>query len=151
MSARNTIGSHIAYELIDDRMRDAVLVEFVDPELTEPQQRASWVKSSTRCFGKTSRGISSSTLGTSGALDSAAVRAMRRVAHRVDRLFVCNVRDSMRLGTGLGGLDDCAEFVADRRTAINEARKAAMGDEEETVDYPVWSPQMAAQAAYHRS
>lgn len=150
MSARNTIGSHIAYELIDDRMRDAVLVEFVDPELTEPQQARELGQELNSLLRQDFPRNFIIDFGNVRALDSAAVRAIDAFAHRVDRLFVCNIRESMRLGTALGGLDDCAEFVADRRTAINEARKAAMGDEEETVDYPVWSPQMAAQAAYDR-
>jgi hypothetical protein len=43
---------------------------------------------------------------------------------------------NLRLGAALIGLDDCAEFAVNRRSAVNAARRYAMRAEEDTVDYP---------------
>ena len=60
-------------------------------------------------------------------------------ARQVDRLLVCNLHDTLRLGASLSGLDECADYFNNRRTAINEARRAAMSDIGDTADYPVLS------------
>jgi anti-anti-sigma regulatory factor len=70
------------------------------------------------------------------ALGSSAFGEIASFAHKAGRLCVCNMQENLRLGAALIGLEDCADFVASRRVAINEARRAAMCDEENTVDYP---------------
>jgi anti-anti-sigma regulatory factor len=74
--------------------------------------------------------------GTVGSLGSTAFSEIVRFARKVDRLCVCNLHESLRIGAALSGLDDCAESFASRQEAIDRARTVAMGDEDDTVDYP---------------
>jgi anti-anti-sigma regulatory factor len=151
MSTRTTTQAHIAYELIDERIPDVVLIEFLNQRLCGPlharelneQLRALIRPEFPRNYIIDFGGVRS--------LDNRAFGAIVSFARKVDRLFVCNMRDDTRVGASLSGLDDCAEFLPDRRTAINEARRAAMSAEQDTVDYPVWAEaDSAAHSASHR-
>ena len=77
--------------------------------------------------------------GSVSTLSSDAFAAVLSFARQVDRLFVCNMRGNMRLGAALSGLDEYAKFFPNRRAAVNEARRAAMSQLADTVDYPVMS------------
>jgi anti-anti-sigma regulatory factor len=57
-------------------------------------------------------------------------------ARKVNYLCVCNMQDHLRLGASLRGLDEFADTAANRRVAVNEARRAAMHGQLDTVDYP---------------
>ncbi len=139
MSASTTTQAHIAYELIDDSNPDVVVVEFVTEEIVAPHAahelrdqldsliRPGFPRSFVIDFGSVS------------TLSSDAFAAVLSFARQVDRLFVCNMRGNMRLGAALSGLDEYAKFFPNRRAAVNEARRAAMSQLADTVDYPVMS------------
>jgi anti-anti-sigma regulatory factor len=139
MSASTATQAHIAYELIDDSNPEVVVVEFLTEEIIAPHAahelrdeldsliRPDFPRSFVIDFG------SVRTLGSS------AFAAFVSFARQVDRLFVCNIRGNLRLGAALSGLDEHVEFFPNRRAAINEARRAAISQLADTVDYPVMS------------
>jgi len=136
MSTTTTIQAHIAYELIDDHNPDVVVIEFLSQEIAGPcqareleEQLGSLIRPDLpQCFVID--------FGNVRSLGSTAFGAIVGFARKVERLYVCNMQENLRLGAALIGLDECAEFAANRRTAINAARRAAMRDEEDTVDDP---------------
>jgi anti-anti-sigma regulatory factor len=132
-----TLQAHIAYELIDETSPDVVAIEFLSQEISSPYHA--------RELGEQLDSLIRPDLPQSFVLDLGNVRSLGSTAfgeivafaHKVDQLWVCNMQPDLRLGASLIGLDDCAVFAANRRVAINEARKAAMRGED-TVDYPAW-------------
>jgi hypothetical protein len=60
------------------------------------------------------------------------------------------MHENLRLGAGLIGLNLCADYAANRRLAINSARRAALRAEEDTVDYPALQVE-SNEAACHAS
>jgi anti-anti-sigma regulatory factor len=150
MSTTTTIQAHIAYELIDDHNPDVVVIEFRSQEIAGPVQA--------RELGEQLDSLIRPDLPRNFVIDFGNVRSLGSTAfgeivsfaHKVGRLSVFNMQENLRLGAALIGLDDCAEFAANRRLAINEARRAAMHDEDDTVDYPAsWVE--SNEAAYHAS
>jgi anti-anti-sigma regulatory factor len=136
MSTTTTIQAHIAYELIDDHNPDVVAIEFLSQEIAGPHHA--------RELGEQLDLLIRPDLPRYFVIDFANVRSLGSTAfaeivsfaHKVRRLCVCNMHEHLLLGAALVGLDDCAAFAANRRVAINETRRAAMGDAEDTVDYP---------------
>jgi anti-anti-sigma regulatory factor len=136
MSTTTTTQAHIAYELIDDRNPEVVVIEFLSQEIAGPLQA--------RELGEQLDSLIRPDLPRRFVIDFSNVRLLGSTAfgeiaafaHKVERLWVCNLPEELRLGAALIGLDDCAEFAANRPAAIIEARTTAFWNEEETVDYP---------------
>jgi anti-anti-sigma regulatory factor len=137
MSAPIKIQAHIAYQLIDASKPEVVVVEFMTDQLIDPvraRELADQLESLIRPGFPRTFVID---FGNVRSLGSRGFGAIVSFARQVDRLFVCDLRDHLRLGSALSGLDQCAQFFTDRRTAINEARRAAMDGVDGTADYPV--------------
>jgi anti-anti-sigma regulatory factor len=136
MSTATTSQADIAYELIDDTNPHVVVIEFLCQDLAGPFHA--------RELGEQLGSLIRSGLPQNFVIDFSNVRSLGSTAfneivsfaHKAGRLYVCNLQKKLRLGAGLIGLDECSEFAANRRTAINGARRAAMRGEEDTVDYP---------------
>jgi anti-anti-sigma factor len=140
MSQTSTAQTYINYELIGDSRPEVMLIEFMSADIVDPaharemgEQVASLLKedlphqivldfTGVRAFGSTAFGE--------------VVSFARRVRERNGQVWVCNLRDSLRLGAALIGLDGQAEFASDRQRAIHQALKSARRGEEDTVDYP---------------
>ena len=139
MSATSIGQSHIAYELIDDTHPEVVVIEFLSREIVGT--------GAAREFGEQLDSLISPAMPRTFVIDFANVRALGSsafaelvsFARRVRRLSVCNMRNNLRLGASLIGLDECAEFAVDRAAAIDSARNSARPGEQDTVDYPVLS------------
>ena len=136
MSSTTTIQAHIAYELIDETHPDVVAIEFVSPEIVGPAHA--------RELGEQLDSLITPDLPQHFVLDFGNVRSLGSsafgeivsFARKVGRLSLCNMKENLRLGSALIGLDDCAEFSGTRTEAINRARRAALRGQEDTVDYP---------------
>jgi anti-anti-sigma regulatory factor len=145
MSTTRITHAHIAYELIDDTNPDVVAIEILTQEIAGPFQA--------RELGEQLDSLIRPGLQQNFVIDFSNVRSLGSTAfgeivsfaHRVGRLYVCNMQKNLRLGAALIGLDDCAEFATDRRKAIDGARRAATRREEDTVDYPA-SPVKSSEA-----
>ena len=135
MSPPTTMEAHIAYELIDDTNPDVVAIEFLSEEIVGPVDA--------RELGEQLDSLVTPDLPQQFVLDFGNVRSVGSTAfgeivsfaRKVGRLYICNMRENLQLGSALIGLDDCAAFAPSRRVAINWAKRAAWG-EEDTVDYP---------------
>jgi anti-anti-sigma regulatory factor len=136
MSRTTTIHAHIAYDLIDDTDPEVIAVEFLSQEIAGPYQA--------RELGEQLDSLIRPDLPQSFVIDFGNVRTLGSTAfgaivcfaRKAESLCVCNLQEHLRLGATLIGLDECAEFAPSRRAAINAARRAAMRDQEATVDYP---------------
>jgi anti-anti-sigma regulatory factor len=136
MSSTTPMEAHIAYELIDDTNPDVVAIEFLSEEILGPVDA--------RELGEQLHSLASLDVPQHFVLDFGNVRSLGSTAfgeivsfaRKSGRLYICNMQENLRLGAALIGLEDCAVFAASRRVAINWARRAALGDEEDTVDYP---------------
>jgi len=136
MSTTTTIQAHIAYELIDDHNPDVVVIEFLSQGIVGPfhaRELGEQLDSLIRPDLPRNFVID---FGNVRSLGSTAFAEIVSFARKAGRLCVCNLQQNLRLGAALVGLNDCAEFAANRRAAINETRRAAMCDQEDTVDYP---------------
>jgi anti-anti-sigma regulatory factor len=136
MSITTTIQAHIAYELIDETSPGVVIVEFLSQDLAgtlQAHELGEQLDSLIRPDLPSNYVID---FGNVRSLGSTAFGEIVAFAHKVRRLYVCGMDGNLRLGAALIGLDDCAEFAANRRSAVNAARRYAMRGEEDTVDYP---------------
>jgi anti-anti-sigma regulatory factor len=152
MSTTTTIQPHIAYELIDDHNPDVVVIEFLSQEIAgtcHARELGEQLDSLIRPDFPHNFVID---FGNVRLLGSTAFAEIVSFAHKVVRLCVCNMQENLRLGAALIGLDDCADFAANRRLAISETRRAAIHDEDDTVDYPAsWLESNEAPAHASRS
>lgn len=136
MSATTSSQAHIAYELINDTDPEVVVIEFRSHEVASSAH--------TRELGEQLQSLIGTQLPQNFVIDFANVKLFGSTAfgeivsfaRKAKHLRVCNMEDHLRLGASLVGLDDVADLSSNRRVAINEARKAAMQGQEETVDYP---------------
>jgi anti-anti-sigma regulatory factor len=148
MSNTITGQSHIAFELIDEISPEVVVIEFLGHEIAGPSQAAELGKQLSALIrpGMPHRFVID--FSNVQSLGSCAFGELVSFARRVLRVYVCNIRPHLRFGASLIGLDDCAEFAASRRAAISAAMRAAMRDEDATIDYPAsWLE--SDEAAYH--
>jgi len=137
MSATSITQSHIAYELIDDTHPEVVVIEFLSREIVGTEAAHE--------FGEQLDSLISAATPRTFVIDFANVRAIGSsafaelvsFARRVRRLSVCNMRNNLRLGASVIGLEDCAEFAVDRAAAIDSARRVASPNDQDTVDFPV--------------
>ena len=136
MSTTTTIQAHIAYELIDDHDPEIVVLEFLSPEIVSFSQARELGEQLDSLIGPGLPQNFVIDFGNVRLLGSTAYGEIVQFARKAGRLVICNLKDDLRLGAALIGLDDFVEFAADRRSAINLARRAAMRDPEDTVDYP---------------
>jgi hypothetical protein len=136
MSTTTTIQAHIAYELIDDHNPDVVVIEFLSQEIASARHARELGEQLDSLIRPDLPRIFVMDFGKIRSLGSTAFGEILSFARKVDRLYVCDIPGNLRLGAALIGLDGCAKFFADRRSAINVARRAAMCDQEDTVDYP---------------
>ncbi len=135
MSSATTVQAHIAYEVIDDRHPDIVLVEFLSHEIAGPHQSEE--------LGEQLDSLIRADLPSIFVIDFAQVRSLGSTAfgeimsfaRKVDRLYICNLRDHLRLGAALIGLDECAEVAMTRQAAINRdaARPCAAMTTQSTI------------------
>ena len=136
MSIATANQAHIAYEVIDSRHPDIVLIEFLIHDVAGPYQSQE--------LGEQLDSLIRADLPSIFVIDFAQVRTLGSTAfgeivsfaRKVDRLYVCNLRDHLRLGAALIGLEDCAEIAMTRQAAINRARRAALRRDDDTIDYP---------------
>jgi len=136
MSTAKAVQAHIAYELVDQTNPDVVVVELVSREIFGPFQARELgeeLASLIRPGGPRNFVIDFSNVRSFG---STAFCEIVSFAHKVDHVFVCNMQKNLRLGAAMIGLDECAEFAANRQMAIEGVRRAAMRNEEDTVDFP---------------
>jgi anti-anti-sigma regulatory factor len=132
MSTTTSVQAHIAYELIDDNSPKAVVIEFLSPEIASPLHALE--------LGEQLQSLIRPELPRNYVIDFGQVRSLgstafgeiARFVRRADRVQVCNLDETLRLGAALIGLDDWVEFADSRHAAI----RAAIRDEEDTVDYP---------------
>lgn len=150
MSIATTMQPHIAYELIDANCPDVVVIEFLSQEVVGPI--------AARELGAQLDGLIRHNLPRVFVMDFANIRSLGSTAlgeimvfaRKIARLYICNMRENVRIGAGLVGLDECAEVASSRWAAINAARRLAIHGEEDTVDYPLaWIE--ANVAAFHVS
>jgi len=140
MSITSTARAHINYELIGEPTPEVMLIEFMSADIVGPTHA--------RETGEQLASLVRDDLPRQVVLDFKGVRALgstafgevvsfaRGVRGRNGQVQVCNLRDTLRLGAALIGLDAHADFAADRQWAIYQARKSANRGEEDTVDYP---------------
>jgi anti-anti-sigma regulatory factor len=136
VSTTTTIQAHIAYELIDDDNPEMVVIQFLSHEIADP--------GNARALGEQLHSLIRPDLPQNYVIDFSNVRSLGSSAfgeivsfvRDVGWVWVCNMQDHLRLGASLIGLDDCADFAASRKSAINKAQYAARHHEEDTVDYP---------------
>jgi anti-anti-sigma regulatory factor len=136
MSPTTTMQAHIAYELIDEVHPEVVAVEFLSSEIVGPAHARELREQLDSLIRPELPHQFVIDLANVRSLGSSAFGEIVSFARRAGRLFICNMRENLRLGATLIGLDDCAEFTESRRAAINRARRAALGREDDTVDYP---------------
>jgi anti-anti-sigma regulatory factor len=136
MSTTAAVQAHIAYELIDDNSPKAVVIEFLSPEIASPLHALE--------LGEQFHSLIRPELPRNYVIDFGKVRSLgstafgeiARFVRRVDRVRVCNLDETLRLGAALIGLDDWVEFADSRHAAIRAAIRDARQGEEDTVDYP---------------
>jgi anti-anti-sigma regulatory factor len=140
MSTASTIQAHINYEVVDRWEPEVVVIEFVSRAISDPMHA--------RELGEQLDSLIRSELPLNFVIDLKNVEALgssafgeicafaRRVRWWGGSVRICNMHDSLQLGAALIGLDDHADFAANRQSAIDEARKSAKRGEEDTVYYP---------------
>jgi anti-anti-sigma regulatory factor len=136
MSSSTTTQAHIAYELIEDKEPEVVVIEFLSHDIPGPlhalelkEQLASLIRPELpRNYVIDFRNVR--------ALGSTAFGEIAEFVRRVGRVRVCNLDYTLRLGASLIGLDGRVEFCDSRHAAIREARRDWKRGEEDTVDYP---------------
>jgi anti-anti-sigma regulatory factor len=136
MSTTTDVQAHIAYELIDDANPEVIVIEFLSGELAGSFQARELGEQLDSLIRPGLPKHFVIDFGNVRSFGSSAFGEIVSFARKVERLHVCNVPMNLRLGAALIGLDDCAEFAGSRWAAINAARRAAMCDVEDTVDYP---------------
>jgi anti-anti-sigma regulatory factor len=138
MSTATTIQAHIAYELIGDTNPDVVSIEFLSHVIADPahaHELGEQLDSLIRPDLPQSFVVD---FGNVRSLGSTAFGAMVAFARKAGHVKVYNIRENLRLGAALSGLDDYAEYATSRQAAINLARKAAKQDLEDTAEYPIF-------------
>ncbi len=139
MSTATTVEAHIAYELIEDTNHDVMVIEFVSHDFSSPVHALE--------LGEQLDSLIRPGVEQYFVIDFAEVRSLGSTAfaeilsfvRKAKPVWICNLDETLWLGASLIGLDDCAEFAANRRAAFDKAAKAARRDEEDTVDWPEWS------------
>jgi len=143
MSTTSTVQAHINYELIGDTQPEVVLIEFVSAAIGDPAHA--------RELGVQLDSLVRDDLPHQIVLDFKDVQALgstafgeivsfaRRVRGWNGEVRVCNLRNTLRLGADLIGLDAHADFAENRQWAVYQARKSVVRGEEDTVDYPASS------------
>jgi hypothetical protein len=147
MSITTSIQSHISYELIDDDHPDVVIVNFVSREIAGPSQ--------SRELGEELNSLIRPELPHRFVLNFANVRAFGSTAfgqivafaRHVSRLSVCNMRSNLRVAAAISGLELYASFASSLAGAIDDVRKGAVLDEDDTIDFPELPPKAARAAA----
>jgi hypothetical protein len=139
MSTATIIQAHIAYELIEDTKHDVVVIEFVSHDILSPVHARELGEQLNSLIRPDSLQYFVIDFANARSLGSTAFGEIVSFVRKATPVWVCNLDHTLRLGASLIGLDDCTEFVANRRVAINEATRTARRDEEDTVDYPDWA------------
>jgi anti-anti-sigma regulatory factor len=138
MSTVRTIQAHIAYELIGEAHPVVVAIEFLSREIAGPRQARELAEELTSLIRPD--------LPQSFVIDFSDVRFVGSTAfgeivsfaRKVGRVYVCNMQKYLRLGAAVVGLNEYAEFAANRQMAIEGAQKAAMRDVDDTADFPAF-------------
>jgi anti-anti-sigma regulatory factor len=140
MSVKSTALAFINYKLIGEPRPKVMLIRFTNADIVDPDHA--------RELGEQLALLVRDDLPPQVVLDFKDVRALgstafgevasfaRRVRGRNGQVRVCNLRDTLRLGAALIGMDAHADFADYRQWAIYQARKSARRGEEDTVDYP---------------
>ena len=139
MSTSKAVQSHVAYELVDEIHPDVMVVELLSREIAGPfhaRELGDELASLVRPGWPQHFVVDFSNVRSVG---STAFCEIVSFAHKVERVCVCNMRQNLRLGGAMIGLDDCAEFAPNREMAIEVLRRARGRSDEDTVDYPASS------------
>ena len=137
MSITTTIQAHIAYELIDDTGPGIVVIEFLSHEIAGSLHAHELGEQLYLLIRPDLPGNFVIDFGNVRSLGSTAFGEIVSFAREARNLSVCNMREKLRLGASLIGLDELVDIAASRRVAIDQARRAAIQGSDETVDYPV--------------
>jgi hypothetical protein len=136
MTTATAVSAHIAYDLIEDTNHQVVIIKFLSHDITSRahalelgEQLDSMIRP---------RPLQYFVIDCAGVLTlgNMAFAEIVSFARKASLVWVCNLDDRLRLGASLVGLDDCANFAASRRAAIDEAERTAQTAGEETADYP---------------
>jgi anti-anti-sigma regulatory factor len=129
MSANATNQAHIAYELIDQNEPKVIVVEFLSRSIIDPGHAHD--------LGEQLRSLMRSDLPRRFVIDFSKVRMLgsrafgeiasfaRDIRRMGGRVAICEIPGMMRLGAALVGLEDVADFVADRGAAIERSLEPA--------------------------
>jgi len=139
MPSTTTGQAHISYELVEYRNSDVVVIEFLSDEIAGPSDAHELREQLDMLMRPEMPHRFVIDFGNLRRLGSSAFGEIVSFARKAERLVVCNLRENLRVGAALSGLDLCADFATNRRLAIDEARKAERRVEEETMVYPASS------------
>jgi anti-anti-sigma regulatory factor len=119
--------AHIAYELIDESARKAVVIEFLTRSILDPGHA--------RELGEQLRSLIRAELPRQFVIDFKNVRMLgsrafgeiaafaRDVRAVGGRVTICRIPEMVKLGATLIGLEDQADFAPDRNAAIDGCRE----------------------------
>ena len=130
MSTIAIVQAHIAYELIDEKDPEVVVIEFLSQEIASPLHALD--------LGRQLNSLIRPELPRNYVIDFANVRSLGSTAfgevanfvRRVGRVRMCNLDHTLRLGAALIGLEGIVEFADSRGAAIRAAKRS----EENTLD-----------------
>jgi anti-anti-sigma regulatory factor len=126
MSTTSPTQAHICYELIDDTEPRVVVIEFLTHDIAGPVHADELAKQLDMLVKSGLPHNFVIDFSNIHSLGSTAFGTIVSFARQVGRLHVCNIPKTLEIGAALIGLDACAEFAADRPSAIEYARTAAM-------------------------
>jgi anti-anti-sigma regulatory factor len=126
MSGNQTVDAHIAYDLIDETDPKVVVIEFLSRSIIDPGHA--------RELGEQLHSLFRAHLPRRFVIDFKDVRMLgsrafaeiatfaRNVRVGGGKVTICRIPEMVRLGATLIGLDDQAEFVQDRQSAIDGSK-----------------------------
>jgi anti-anti-sigma regulatory factor len=142
-----TFGEHhITHQLIGDHNPDVVVIEFQSEEIAGRDQASELREELGVLIRRQLSRRFVIDFGNVRMMASTAIGEIVFFARQVGRLAVCNMRESLRRGAILRGLDRFAEFAADREAAIVDARRGPLRGDGETADSPAWQSESAGSA-----
>jgi anti-anti-sigma regulatory factor len=139
MSTVAAIQAHIAYELIDEHHPEVTVIEFLSRDLAGPLQSQELREQFDSLIQS---GVPRNIVidfGNARTLGSSVFAAIARFVRQLERVRVCNISHTLRLGASLTGLEDSVQFAESRESAIRDARSDARPGHDETADYPIFT------------
>jgi anti-anti-sigma regulatory factor len=138
MSATSSLQAHIAYESIHDTDPEVLVIDFLSTEFIGSITARELGEQLASMLHPDFTGAYVLDLGNVRSLGSSAFGELSAFARQARRPWICNMRQNLRLGAAMIGLDDHVEYAPNRKAAIDSARRAAIRGQEDTVDYPAF-------------